>query len=122
MKSPYYPPGTRVRYQTYPEGQQMASLGMKDAVMQLNARQYVSGVILVDTPRHYRDSLYFRPDGWPLPRDIPPYGCLLETRRMQPYDGPDLIAPIVHPGTLKPVTPEEIQRLVDRRIQKYRKE
>jgi len=85
--------------------------------MHLNARMYVSGVVLPGTPRYWADSLFIRPDGWPLPEGVAPAGFAAAIERLERYDGEDLTAPITN-GICKPVTPDEVSRRVNEYLTK----
>ena len=108
--------GQRVRMKTSPRGVAQASLGFWGLVMRINAIPYVSGTVWEKMPSHWgTDSLTFRPDGWPLPPDVWPQGFVTRVSNLQPYEGPELRAPLTTERG-QPVTPEQIQRLVDEYI------
>ena len=103
-----FPPGARVRYRAR-QGERCSLPG--PLYVDLGAVPAVSAVVLPGTPGYMRDSLYIRPDGWPLPVGVFPEGFGAEIERLENYNGPPLYAPITN-GVGVIYTPDEIERIL----------
>jgi len=93
-----FPPGTRVRLWTPQNNPVLASLGIKDRYVHVNATPYLTGITL-PTPAYFRDLIFFQPDGWPV-QD--PRGFAVSLIRLENWNG-ESIPCTVTDGICRPV-------------------
>lgn len=110
--------GQRVSIQTSGQGHQMASLGLRDIVVHLNALPELTGTVLegVKLSANQTDPLVpVRPDGWPLRAGISPGGFLtpLSTLRALADDAPTVPC-VVTDQQRRPVQGERLAELMER--------
>jgi len=93
-----FPPGSRVRLHNHKQGMQLASLGIRDRYVHVNATPYLTGITL-ETPGYWFDMIFFQPDGWPVQE---PRGFAVLLANLENWSG-ESIPCIVTDGLGRPV-------------------